>query len=302
MIRELVVVSGKGGTGKTSITAAFAGLAGNCVLGDADVDAADLHLLMSPDVQKRTDFMGGCKATIRAEDCTACGRCRGLCRFAAITEDFVVDAISCEGCGVCVDLCPEKAIDFPVQKCGEWFISGTRFGPMVHARLGIAQENSGKLVSLVRREARNLAEEKGVSLILTDGPPGIGCPVIAAIGGATALAIIVEPTVSGLHDMQRVADLAAHFRVPGLVCINKSDLNSEMTERIEEYAVKRKMRLVGQIPFDPVFTKAMIAGSTVLEYAPRSLAAMAIIKVWREILRSPVMNELGIKDFTTIIQ
>ncbi len=302
MIRELVVVSGKGGTGKTSITAAFAGLAGNSVLGDADVDAADLHLLMAPDVQKRTDFMGGCKAIIRAEVCTACGKCRELCRFAAISEDFVVDEISCEGCGVCVDLCPEQAIDFPVQKCGEWFLSATRFGPMVHARLGIAQENSGKLVSLVRRETRKMAEEKGFNLILTDGPPGIGCPVIAAIGGATALAIVVEPTVSGLHDMQRVADLAAHFRVPGLVCINKFDLNRQMSGRIEEYTAARKMRLVGHIPFDQVFTRAMIAGQSVLEYDPDSPAAQAITKVWQEILRSPAMNPLGIKDFTAIIQ
>lgn len=300
MIRELVVVSGKGGTGKTSITAAFAALAVKSVLGDADVDAADLHLLMAPKVRRCTDFMGGSKAIIRAADCTGCGRCRELCRFAAISEDFVVDEISCEGCGVCVDLCPEQAIDFPVQKCGEWFLSTTRFGPMVHARLGIAQENSGKLVSLVRRETRKLAESEGFDLILTDGPPGIGCPVIAAIGGATALAIIVEPTVSGLHDMQRVADLAAHFRVPALVCINKFDINGEMTMKIEEYAAGRRIRLVGHIPFDPVFTKAMIAGQNVLEYAPASPAAAALTMVWQEILRSPAMNPLGIKDFTSI--
>jgi MinD superfamily P-loop ATPase len=159
MIRELVVVSGKGGTGKTSITAAFASLSKTTVLCDADVDAADLHLLMAPMVRKKTDFMGGCLAVIRKDDCVECGRCRELCRFAAISEDYQVDSIDCEGCGVCVDLCPEQAIDFPVQKCGEWFISDTRFGPMVHARLGIAEENSGKLVSLVRGEARKLAEE-----------------------------------------------------------------------------------------------------------------------------------------------
>jgi MinD superfamily P-loop ATPase len=302
MIRELVVVSGKGGTGKTSITAAFASLAQNSVLCDADVDAADLHLLMAPTVRKKTDFMGGRLAEIRRDDCVECGRCRELCRFDAISEDYVVDSINCEGCGVCVDLCPEQAIDFPVQKCGEWFISDTRFGPMVHARLGIAEENSGKLVSLVRQETRKLAEERGYELILTDGPPGIGCPVIASIGGATALAIIVEPTVSGLHDMQRVAELAVHFKVPGLLCVNKYDLNIEITSKIEAYGLARNMTVLGRIPFDPVFTKAMIEGKNVLEHAPDSLAAASIKEVWKKILSFPSMNALGLKDFSAIIQ
>ncbi len=302
MIRELVVVSGKGGTGKTSITAAFASLSQNSVLCDADVDAADLHLLMAPTVRKKTDFMGGCLAEIRKDDCVECGRCRELCRFDAISEDYMVDSINCEGCGVCVDLCPEQAIDFPVQKCGEWFISDTRFGPMVHARLGIAEENSGKLVSLVRQETRKLAEEGGYELILTDGPPGIGCPVIASVGGATALVIIVEPTVSGLHDMQRVAELAVHFKVPGLICVNKYDLNMEMTEKIEAYGLSRNMTLLGRIPFDQVFTKAMIEGKNVLEHAPDSPAAEAIREVWEKLMSFPSMNTMGIKDFSAIIQ
>ncbi|GAB6193015.1 ATP-binding protein [Desulfocastanea catecholica] len=302
MIRELVIVSGKGGTGKTSITAAFASLAQNSVLCDADVDAADLHLLMAPTVRKKTDFMGGCLAEIRQEDCVECGRCIELCRFDAISADYVVDAIDCEGCGVCVDLCPEQAINFPVQKCGEWFISDTRFGPMVHARLGIAEENSGKLVSLVRQEARKLAEKKGHGLILTDGPPGIGCPVIASIGGATALAIIVEPTVSGMHDMQRVAELAVHFKVPGLVCVNKYDLNMDMTEKVEAFGKAHNMVVLGRIPFDPVFTKAMIEGKNVLEYAPDSMAAASIKEVWKKIITFPSMNAMGIKDFSAIIQ
>jgi len=302
MIRELVIVSGKGGTGKTSITAAFASLAQNSVLCDADVDAADLHLLMAPKVLKKTDFMGGSIAEIRKDDCVECGRCRELCRFGAISEDYVVDSIDCEGCGVCVDLCPEHAIDFPVQKCGEWFISETRFGPMVHARLGIAEENSGKLVSLVRQETKKLAEEKGLSLILTDGPPGIGCPVIASIGGATALVIIVEPTVSGLHDMQRVAELAVHFKVPGLICVNKYDLNLQMTEKIEAFGRERNMQILGRVPFDPIFTKAMIEGKNVLEHAPDSLAAVSIKEVWKKILSFPSMNTMGIKDFSAIIQ
>nr|WP_304992187.1 4Fe-4S binding protein [Desulfopila sp. IMCC35006] len=302
MIRELVIVSGKGGTGKTSVTAAFASLAQNSVLCDADVDAADLHLLMAPVVRKKTDFMGGSLAEIRREDCVECDRCRELCRFEAISADYVVDPISCEGCGVCVDLCPEHAIDFPVQKCGEWFISDTRFGPMVHARLGIAEENSGKLVSLVRQETRKLAEERGFDLILTDGPPGIGCPVIASVGGAAALAIIVEPTVSGLHDMQRVAELAVHFKVPGLVCVNKFDLNLEMTEKVEAYGRSRNMTLLGRIPFDPIFTRAMIEGKNVMEYAPDSQAAAAINDVWGKVMAFPAMNVMGIKDFSSIIK
>ena len=302
MIRELVVVSGKGGTGKTSVTAAFAFLAKNSVLCDADVDAADLHLLMAPVVQKKTDFMGGCLAVIRKEDCVECDKCRELCRFDAISKEYVIDPINCEGCGVCVDLCPEHAIDFPVQKCGEWFISDTRFGPMVHARLGIAEENSGKLVSLVRQETRKLAEKRGFELILTDGPPGIGCPVIASVGGASALAIIVEPTVSGLHDMQRVAELATHFKVPGLLCVNKYDLNLAMTEKIEAYGRSRNMTLLGRIPFDPIFTRAMIEGKNVLEYAPDSQAAVAMKEVWEKIMAFPAMNVMGIKDFSAVIK
>ena len=294
-MRELVVVSGKGGTGKTSLTAAFAFLAGKNVLCDADVDAADLHLLLRPEVRRRTDFMGGGKAVIDPGLCTRCGLCRDLCRFAAIDADFLVDGIACEGCGVCVDLCPAQAIEFPIQKCGEWFISDTRMGPMVHARLGIAEENSGKLVSRIRQEAKKLAEERGFELIITDGPPGIGCPVIAAIGGATALALIVEPTVSGLHDMTRLADLAAHFRAPCLLCVNKFDLNIEMTEKLEEVARQRKMTVVGRVPFDPLFTRAMIDGQTVIEYQPDAATARAVQEVWEAIINSPAMNSHGLR-------
>lgn len=296
MVHELVILSGKGGTGKTSITAAFATLADNVLLCDADVDAADLHLLLAPTVEKRSDFYGGNEARIRLDACTACGRCIELCHFSAISADYVVDPIACEGCGVCVDLCPVQAIDFPVKRCGEWFVSTTRCGPMVHARLGIAEENSGKLVSLVRREAAQLAEQLGRELILTDGPPGIGCPVIAAVGGATAVVLIVEPTVSGLHDLRRVAELAAHFRVPGLVCINKYDLNEAMSEEIAAYVASRKMRLVGRIPFDPDFTRAMLVGKNVLEFAPDSPAAIALRAVWEKIQAVPALNSMGIRD------
>ena len=302
MIREIVIVSGKGGTGKTSLAAAFAALAKNGILCDADVDAADLHLLMQPEVKERTDFMGGSKAVINPDLCTGCGTCRTLCRFDAISDRYEVDPIRCEGCGVCVDFCPEQAIDFPVQRCGEWYISATRFGPMVHARLGIAEENSGRLVSLVRKETRQLAEERGLDLILTDGPPGIGCPVIAAIGGATALVIVVEPTVSGIHDMERVVDLAAHFRVPGMVIVNKYDLNVEMAETIEKLAVQRNLVVLGRVPFDPVFTRSMVQGQTLFEYGEETPTRQVVRDIWAKIISSPSMNPLGIVDFKTTIQ
>lgn len=302
MIREIVIVSGKGGTGKTSLTAAFAALAKNSILCDADVDAADLHLLMQPEVQAQTDFMGGSKAVIDPDLCTGCGTCRTLCRFDAISDRYEVDPIRCEGCGVCVDFCPEQAIGFPVQRCGEWYVSATRFGPMVHARLGIAEENSGRLVSLVRTKTRQLAEARGLELILTDGPPGIGCPVIAAIGGATALVIVVEPTVSGIHDMERVVDLAAHFRVPGMVIVNKFDLNVGMTEAIEQLAEKRNILVLGRVPFDPVFTRSMVQGQTLFEYGEESPTRRVVRDIWAKIVSSPSMNPLGIVDFKATIQ
>jgi len=304
-MRELVIISGKGGTGKTSLTAAFAALAaetGTSLLCDADVDAADLHLLMAPQVRQRTGFMGGSKAIINPDLCTGCGTCRPLCRFDAISGRLAVDPIRCEGCGVCVDFCPEAAIGFPVQRCGEWYLSDTRFGPMVHARLGIAEENSGKLVSMVRRQARQLAEERGIDLIITDGPPGIGCPVIAAIGGATALVIVAEPTVSGLHDLERVLDLAAHFRVPGMVCVNKYDLNLEMTGVIEVLAAQRNVGLLGRIPFDPVFTRSMVAGQTLFEYGEETPIRQQVRAIWATLINSPAMNPLGIVDSKATIQ
>lgn len=300
-IRELVVISGKGGTGKTSLTGAFAALSQNSVLCDADVDAADLHLLMNPSVITQTDFKGGNEAVIRIEDCTRCGICREKCRFGAISQDFAVNPIDCEGCGVCVDFCPEKAIDFPQKTCGQWFLSDTRFGPMVHARLGIAEENSGRLVSLVRQQARDYAEEHGRSLIITDGPPGVGCPVIASLGGATAVCIVTEPTVSGLHDMERVIRLAAHFKVPGMVVVNKYDLNPAMGNAIEDLARERNITVLGRIPFDPVFTKAMIKGQTVLEYDRQSDVSTSVQTIWNTIMNSQVMNAQGIMDLRQAI-
>ena len=290
-MKELVVISGKGGTGKTSIMAAFASLAKNKVLCDADVDAADLHLLMDPEIKKHYDFQGGGTAVIDLDTCTQCGLCRELCRWEAISEAFEVDPIECEGCGVCVDFCPEQAIDFPLNTCGQWFISDTRFGPMVHARLGIAEENSGKLVTLIRQEAKKLAEKYKLDLILTDGPPGVGCPVIASIGGATGLLIVTEPTVSGLHDMERVAQLADHFKVPGMVCVNKFDLNTDQTQAIEKLAKEKNITVLGRIPFDPVFTKSMVQGKTIFEYNTESIVGQAVKQIWKKIIESPMMNE-----------
>jgi MinD superfamily P-loop ATPase len=283
-MKELIIISAKGGTGKTCLTAAFSSLAENIVLCDADVDAADLHIIADPKISVCNDFQAGHTAIISKDRCSACGLCRNLCRWGAITEGFEVDGITCEGCGVCVYFCPEKAIDFPLNTCGQWFISNTRFGPMVHARLGIAEENSGKLVSLVRQEARKIGEEKNLDLILTDGPPGIGCPVIAAIGGANAVLIVAEPTVSGLHDMERVARLAAHFNVPAFVCINKFDLNLDLSRKIEILAIEKGLSCIGRIPFDPIFIRAMVQAQTIIEYAPLSSAARAIECIWNQVL------------------
>ena len=282
-MKELIIISGKGGTGKTSIVAALASLANSHVLCDADVDAADLHLITNPQIRSRVDFKSGHTAVISKDKCSACGVCLNLCRFSAIDKDFNVNPIDCEGCGVCVYLCPEKAINFPENTCGEWFISDTRFGPLVHARLGIAEENSGKLVTLVRKESQKLAAEKNLKLILTDGPPGVGCPVIASIGGANAVLIVAEPSLSGIHDMQRVVQLASHFKVPALVCVNKFDLNADLTRDIENFARAEGLSWLGKIPFDTAFTEAMVKGVTIFEHNGGTQAGHAVKGIWQKL-------------------
>jgi MinD superfamily P-loop ATPase len=272
MIQELVVISGKGGTGKTSVAASFAVLAARPVIADCDVDAADLHLVLAPRVQERHEFRGGHQAVIRQADCVGCGECLAHCRFGAVrtTEQagearFFIDHLSCEGCGVCVRCCPAAAIDFPERVSGEWMVSETRCGPMVHARLGVAAENSGKLVSCVRREARRIAEEDGRPLVIIDGPPGIGCPVIASVTGASSALAVTEPTVSGEHDLERVLALARHFAIPAAVCVNKWDLNGEMTDRIEAKARRAGVRVVGRIRYDRAVTLAQMQERAVVE-------------------------------------
>ncbi len=290
--RELVVISGKGGTGKTSLVASFAALASKAVLADCDVDAADLHLVMEPKIVHRENFSSGKRARIKAGHCTACGKCEELCRFDAITFDgpgngrvgktFRIDPIACEGCGVCAWFCAEKAIEFGLVVNGEWYVSQTRHGPMVHAKLGIAEENSGKLVSTVRQEARKLAEQRGLEMVIIDGSPGIGCPVIASITGANLVLIVTEPTRSAQHDMERVADLTRHFEIPTTVCVNKWDLNPGIADEIEARARQRSVQVVGRVRYDRAVTEAQIRGQSVVEYQQNG-CSQDIHDLWREV-------------------
>lgn len=283
-IRELVVLSGKGGTGKTSITASFALLANKAVLADCDVDAADLHLLLTPMVEQRHAFMSGNEAVIRQQDCTACGVCMDSCRFDAIRRDdavYRIDPVACEGCGVCYRICPSKAIDFPERVCGEWMVSSTRCAPMVHAQLGVAAENSGKLVTTVREQAWTVAVDKRIPLIISDGPPGIGCPVIASLSGVSLALVITEPTVSGLHDLQRLLALARHFSVPTAVCVNKWDINPHQTERIEAAARSAGAEVLGRIRYDRLVTQAQLQQKAVVEFD--TAAGDDIRAVWKQI-------------------
>jgi len=274
-IKELAIISGKGGTGKTSVTASFAALAASAVLADCDVDAADLYLVTRPRIVQQYSFTGGVSARIKPGHCVACGKCEEICRFDAIFFDgpgnglfpktFRVDPIACEGCGVCAWFCAEEAIIMEPEINGVWYVSETCYGPMVHARLGIAAENSGKLVTIVRNEARRIAEEQHKDLIIIDGPPGIGCPVIASVAGATLVLVVTEPTVSGEHDMSRVLSLAKHFDIPAAVCVNKWDINAAMAEQIEEKARQSGARVAGRIRYDPAVTKAQIEERSVVE-------------------------------------
>jgi len=302
-MKQIVIISGKGGTGKTVITGAFAALAKNKVMADCDVDAADLHLLLQPTIKERHEFRSGQTATIDKKICQQCGKCIVACRFNAISpvrdktpeasdgclwqpvsngvsQDLVIDPISCEGCAFCSYICPVQAISMKENISGEWFISETRFGPMVHAKLGLASENSGKLVALVRKKAKEIAEKNNCDWIIIDGAPGIGCPVIASLSGIDCALVVTEPTLSGLHDAIRVIDVAKHFGVAVKLVINKYDLNTEMSQNLEKYCNKNGISLIGKIGFDKSVVEAMVEGKTILEYKDTKIKE-EVIKIWK---------------------
>jgi MinD superfamily P-loop ATPase len=291
-MKQLTVISGKGGTGKTVITASFASLAEKKVMADCDVDAADLHLLLHPQIKETHEFKGGKKAILNEEVCTDCGKCIEVCRFDAIGEtekhnskkeiQIKIDPISCEGCGVCALICPVEAIEMKESLSGEWYVSDTEYGPMVHAKLGIAEENSGKLVTVVRQNARFIAEKNNLDLVIVDGPPGIGCPVIASITGVDLVMAVTEPTLSAISDLERVASLVDHFKIEPVVLINKYDINLENTEKITKFCERERIEIVGKIPFDNTFTQAMVEGKTIIEYEDSDLGER-VKNIWEKI-------------------
>lgn len=279
---EIIVISGKGGTGKTSLTAAFAHIAGDAVVCDLDVDAPDLHLVLDPEHEQQEDFFSGHEAVIDPAACTRCGLCAERCRFDAVREisgAFSVDPLRCEGCKVCVRLCPAGAIAFPERHCGEWFISRTRFGPMVHAQLFPGAENSGRLVALLRAKAREVAARVGRRLILADGAPGIGCPVISSLSRTDFAVLVTEPTPSGRHDLERVADLCRHFRTPAGVIVNKADLNPANTGAMRRWCAESGVRFLAELPYDPAVTEAMVRRRAVTETTDSGLSA-TVRGVW----------------------
>jgi MinD superfamily P-loop ATPase len=287
-VKEVVVLSGKGGTGKTSIAGSFAVLARDVVLVDCDVDAADLHLILHPIVRQRQEFWSGQVAFIDEEKCTQCGLCQELCRFKAI-KDFKIDRTSCEGCGFCSRICPSEAITMKENMAGHWYISDTEYGPMIHARLGIAQENSGKLVATVRQQAKKVAEKQRLDYIISDGPPGIGCPVISSLSGASLALLVTEPTLSGIHDLERILGVCHHFSVPALVCVNKCNINEKNTRQIETYCHTTGADVIAKIPFDNVFTEAMVRGLPVVKYSGGAVSHQ-IRHLWQDVAEVLVKN------------
>ena len=268
-MKQILIISGKGGTGKTIITASFAALSKNKVMADCDVDAADLHLLLHPEIKEKHNFEGGKTAVIDGEKCIGCGKCQEVCRFEAVKnkgDKFKIEPLACEGCGACTLVCPEDAISLKAENVGYWFISETKYGPLVHAKLGIAQENSGRLVSLVREKSTDIALEKGVDYVIIDGPPGIGCPVIASLSGVDLALVVIEPTLSGMHDAQRVINVAKHFGIKTAVCINKNDLNSKNCETIKKDCLASGIPVIGEIPFDKIVPESLVQEKPIVEY------------------------------------
>jgi MinD superfamily P-loop ATPase len=285
-MKQIVILSGKGGTGKTTVAAALAHLAAqerSLVLADADVDAANLELLLTPQVQETHDFVGGKVAVIDPEHCTRCGRCVEVCRFGAVS-DHAIDPVACEGCATCYYQCPSEAIRLVEPRAGEWFRSQTRFGPLFHAQLFAGQENSGKLVTQVKQQARLLARKEGADYLIVDGPPGIGCPVIASLSGEDLALLVTEPTVAGAHDLERILDLARYFRVLTVICINKHDLSAAQSREIETYASGQGIKVIGRIPFDSVVTAAMVQAVPVTEYSDGPVAE-ELRQVWARVRR-----------------
>ncbi len=288
-MKQLAVISGKGGTGKTSITAAFAALAKNAVLADCDVDAADLHLILKPKIKKTMKFQGLKIASIDKNLCIDCKKCHDSCHFNAIDKEIHLIKESCEGCGVCAYVCPVGAIQMIERDSGFAYLSETRFGPMAHAVLNTAEEASGKLVTLVRNNAFDIAKKKKKDIILIDGPPGIGCPVIASITGVDLVLIVTEPTLSAIHDLERVLGVAQHFHIPAVVCINKSSINSENTSKIEQYCKKNNIPIVGKLAYDTTITQAMIHEQSVIEFSDGVLSH-DIREMWGKILEVLAQN------------
>jgi len=293
MIKAIAVISGKGGTGKTTIVGSLAYLAKNKVVVDCDVDAADLHLILKGKTAHLYDFMGGQKAIIDPELCNDCGLCVEYCRFDAIKgggntvdspgDERHIDQYECEGCAVCAEFCIENAIRMKDHKSGQWLMGKTKYGPLIHAKLGIAEANSGRLVSLLRRSAQELAKKNNYDLILIDGSPGIGCPVIATLTGVSYALIVTEPTVSAIHDMERLIELAGHFEIQTGICVNKCDLNSNMADKIERLAKRHKIPVLARIPYDLEMVKSQIKGVPFTEFS-NSDTSKIISQLWQNLL------------------
>ncbi len=292
-MKEIVIISGKGGTGKTSITASFAYLGGtDIIVADCDVDAADMHLLLEPNLAQTEDFYSGELANINQELCIQCGKCAEVCRFKAIPVvdgKFIVDELSCEGCGYCARVCPVNAITNLNSKAGQWFMSKIKTGStMVHARLGIGSENSGKLVAKVKNVAKSIAETEKKGYVLVDGSPGIGCPVVSSLSGATFVVMVTEPTVSGLHDLKRVFELVKKFNLKSGCIINKYDLNIDIAEEIEKFLEQQGIVYIDKLPYDENFTKAMVKGLTIVE-ADNGLLKETLVNSWEKIKKEALI-------------